>query len=336
MRFPFLLLSILICSVLPLAAQPNTSDHNATDAKGRKQGAWSKPWPNGKTRYEGQFKDDMPTGTFKYFNEDGVLTSIQDFVPGDGTSRARHFHPNGTLMAAGNYLDQAKDSTWNYYGPDGKLRKVERYAAGLLHGEQVAYYPDGAVAERENREKGVLQGPNKSWFDNGNLKSEASYVNGEPEGKMFFYYPSGKKEIEGLMVNGNRDGTWYYFNSDGSLQLQVLYAKGELVKERKENGTFKEYYDDEQVKSEVTYKKGKREGRFVEYFDNGTWSLKPMPADPILGTPGDVQSELKGQTKKREGTYVNDLLEGEMKEYDERGKLVKTERYAAGALVGTK
>ncbi len=57
-----------------------------------------------------------------------------------------------------------------------------------------------------------------------------------------------------------RDGTWFYFNKDGSLQLQALYAKGELVKEKKENGTFNEYYDDEQVKSEVTYKKGKARG----------------------------------------------------------------------------
>jgi hypothetical protein len=36
--------------------------------------------------------------------------------------------------------------------------------------------------------------------------------------------------------------------------------KGELKKERKENGVFKEFYDDEQLKSEETYKKGKREG----------------------------------------------------------------------------
>jgi antitoxin component YwqK of YwqJK toxin-antitoxin module len=82
--------------------------------------------------------------------------------------------------------------------------------------------------------------------------------------------------------------------------------------------------------SEVTYVKGKREGKFVEYHDNGTWLMKQVAADPNLGTPADVQRVLEGQTKKREGAYVNDLLEGEVKEYDEKGKLVKVTRYVAG------
>ncbi len=55
-----------------------------------------------------------------------------------------------------------------------------------------------------------------------------------------------------------------------------------------------------------------------------------MPADPIMGTPSDMERVLKGQTKKREGTYVNDLLDGEVKEYDEKGKLVKVTKYVAG------
>ena len=37
-----------------------------------------------------------------------------------------------------------------------------------------------------------------------------------------------------------------------------------------------------------------------------------------------MERELKGQTKKREGTYKNDVLQGPVKEYDEKGKLVST------------
>lgn len=326
-----LITSVVFVATLAAMAQPTEGlDLNATDAKGRKQGIWTKTWPNGTTRYLGQFKDDKPVGTFKHYDEEGKLTTLQEHA-GDGrTSRARHFHANGSMLATGKYLGQEKDSTWNYYGPDGKLRKVERYATGKLNGEQVAYYPDGSVAESETRKAGVLNGPNKSWFPNGKLKSESVYQNGEPEGRMIFYFPDGKKEIEGGMVNGDRDGTWYYFNKDGTVQLQVLYAKGQLLKERKENGVFKEYYDDEQLLSEVTYKKGKREGPFAEYYDNGRWEMKPMQPDPVLGTPNDVERVLRGQTKKKEGSYINDLLEGEVKEYDEKGKVVKVTRYQAG------
>lgn len=326
-RILFTLIAVL-CAAFTFAQPPAAA--NSTDAKGRKQGAWSKTWPNGKVRYQGQFMDDKPVGTFMHWDENGKLTSIQRHA-GDGkVSRAEHFHPNGALMAEGKYVGQAKDSTWNYYAADGKLRKVERFQAGTLHGEQLTYYPNGQLAEREHRVEGELHGEMKSWFDNGTLKSEANYVKGQPEGRMTFYFPSGKKEIEGQVVNGDRDGVWYYFNADGTIQLQVLYARGILVKERKENGTFKEYYDDEQLKSEITYVKGKREGKFTEYYDNGQWLMRPVPADPNLGTPADVQRVLEGQIKKREGTYMNDLLEGEVKEYDEKGKLVKVTRYVGG------
>lgn len=306
-------------------AQPNT-----TDAKGRKQGEWSKIWPNGQLRYSGTFKDDKPVGEFRHYDEYGKLTSVQRHA-GDGRiSHAEHFHPNGQPLARGKYIGQDKDSTWNYYAEDASLRKVERYSNGKLDGEQLSYYPNGQLAEREERKAGLLHGLSKSWFSNGKLKSEATYANGEAEGTMVFYFPDGKKEIEGTVVNGDRDGTWHYFNKDGTLQVVALYARGQLVRERKENGVFAEYFDDERPMSQYTYLRGKREGAFTEWHNNGQWTLKPVKPDPVTGAPGDVERVLEGQMKKREGVYVNDLLEGELKEYDEKGKLLKTTKYVGG------
>ena len=311
---PFILLLYTAFGVATVVAQ------NVTDTKGRKQGPWSKKWESGAVRYTGQFKDDIPVGEFKHFDADAVLTTVQVHA-GDGhVSRAEHFRTEGTLMAKGKYVDQKKDSTWNYYGTEGGLNRIERYKNGVLEGEQITYYPTGAVAEKQHFVKGVQHGESKSWFENGKFKSEATYVNGEPEGRMVFYFAKGPKEIEGQMVNGNRDGQWIYFNEDSSIQLVVLYAKGELVKERKENGTFKEYYDDEQLKSE-TYKRGARDGEFTEYYDNGRWEMKIMPADEIRGTPPEMERTLVGQSKKRTGTYVNDQLEGEVKNMMKRASL---------------
>lgn len=318
---------ILMLAAVAVAAQAP----NLTDAQGRKQGAWSKPWPNGQIRYTGQFKDDHPTGEFRHFNDQGKLESVQAYAADGKSSRATHYHANGQVLAKGKYQGQVKDSTWNYYTQDGVLRKVEEYAGGKLNGSTVSFYANGAEAERDTWRMGVQHGPSKSWFDSGKPKSEANYVNGQPEGRMVFYFPNGAKEIEGSLINGDRDGEWVYFNDDGSIQLRVLYAKGVVVKERKENGLFTEYYDDEQIKSEVRYKRGKREGKFTEWHDDGRWVMKPVKSDPMVGTPAEMERVLEGQTKAREGTYANDLLEGEVKEYDEQGKLVRTTRYLAGA-----
>lgn len=318
-------LFLLFAAALVAAQAPNL-----TDSQGRKQGAWSKAWPNGQVRYTGQFKDDRPVGEFRHYNDQGKLESEQAYAADGKSSHAVHYHANGQVLAKGRYIGQVKDSTWSYYSPNGSLRKLEVYSAGELNGDVVTYYSGGKEAERSTWKMGVQQGPAKSWFDSGKLKSEANYVNGEPEGRMVFYFPNGAKEIEGTLTNGDRDGEWVYFNDDGSIQLRVLYAKGIMVKERRENGRFTEYYDDDQVKSELTYKRGKREGRFTEWHHNGKWVLKAVKPDEMTGAPGDMERVLEGQTKSREGTYANDLLEGEVKEYDEQGKLLKTTRYRAG------
>ena len=308
---------------------------NATDAQGRKQGPWSKSWPNGQVRYTGQFKDDKPQGEFKHWTEDGLVSSVQVFAADGNTSRAQHFHPSGRVMASGKYMGQAKDSLWNYYDEDGKLRKVERLVKGTLHGDEVSYYADGKEAERTSYEHGKKHGAWKQWFPDGSVKAEGLYTEGHPEGRMVWYFANGKKEIEGGTVKGEKDGTWVYWNEDGSMQLQMLFASGELVKAKKENGVFKEYYDDEQLKEEVIWKNGAMNGPFTEWYSNGTWVDKPMTPTPEGVFAGDVQRELKGQTKKREGAYVNGKLHGPVKHFDEKGALVRTEFYTDGNLAST-
>jgi antitoxin component YwqK of YwqJK toxin-antitoxin module len=325
-----MLFSLLACALL---AQPD-GDLNRTDAKGRKQGAWAKSHGNGTLRYQGQFKDDKPQGEFRHFNEEGQLTSIQVYDADGRVSRVRHLHPDGSTLAQGRYVGQEKDSTWNYYDEQGRLRRVEQFVSGKLNGEVVTYYPSGQVADRDEFSNGLLHGQSRSWFTNGILKSEANYVNGLAEGRMFHYYSTGKKEYEGPVKKGERHGTWFHFNTDGSVHVRMVYHQGGLVEEVRENGTFQDLYPDEQPMSEVTYRKGKREGPFVEYYQNGRWVIKPVPADPETGARADVERQLQGQTKKREGTYRNDQLQGEVKEYDEKGKLVRVTTYEAGVRMG--
>ncbi len=328
-------LHVIAMLMLPALAwaqpAPRPAPGGHTDAQGRKQGEWTRLWPGRHTvRYTGTFKDDKPVGEFRHYDEDGRLTTVQHHA-GDGrTSRAEHFHPNGERMAHGRYLGQAKDSVWNYFDEMGRLRRTEGFVNGTLHGPRISYFESGAKAEEEHFQDGRPHGAHRAWYASGKPRMEAHYQAGTAEGRTTFWFARGSKEIEGDMRDGLRDGTWFYYNADGSLRMQVLYRRGEVVKEKRENGTFTEHYDEDRVKSETTYVKGMREGRFVEYHDNGQWVLERMPADEVRGFPAFEQRVLKGQTKKIEGTYKNDKLEGEVREYDEKGKLLKTRRYVAG------
>ena len=317
-------------------AQPPSAGPNLTDAQGRKQGSWSKSWPTGKVRYTGQFKDDRPVGNFKHYTEEGVLATEQEFAADGLSSHARHFHANGQPMAIGNYLGQLKDSTWNYFDMEGRPQSVEHYHNGVLTGDRIVYYDNGGVAERCTFVDGERQGDWKQYFPGGTVKAQATYVKDEPEGTMTWFYPNGKKEIEGNVVRGERDGEWIYYNEDGSIQLTIAYRMGEMVNTNYLNGVFKEYYDDEQLKQEVTYMNGKKHGPFTEWHHNGKWVTRDVPPDPALGSGMETERVLQGQTRMREGTYKNDQLDGAVKIYGENGVLLRTETYSAGTLISSK
>lgn len=305
---------------------------NETDAQGRKQGPWVKTYEGtSDVRYTGQFKDDKPVGTFKYYHEGGQLSAEMRFAQG-GVSRCVNFHDNGQKMAEGKYVqEQQKDSIWNYYDRNGALRKVEQYQGGKLHGLTVAYYANGQEAQRIHWQRGVEEGEWQEFFEDGNPKIQGRYSNGEPEGENLYYYSNGKVEIRGQWRNGNRDGNWKYYNEDGSVQLQVLYADGQFVKEKKENGVFKEYFRNEKLKSEHTYSNGMRHGPFKEYYDSGEWVIEDRPEGP-KGEPADKVRVLKGQQVMRSGNYKNDELHGEVKYFFDNGRLEKVEMYSEGTL----
>lgn len=326
------LLALITLVVAASAIAQPAATLNQKDARGRKQGPWERTWAeSSQLRYKGQFKDDKPTGTFTFYSTGGKVESTVTHYAGSDASHAKHFHPDGKLMAEGRYVGEQKDSTWNYYDPEGRLRSTEHWKAGRMHGEQVAFFENGNPAERTSYTDGKRNGQHIVYFDDGKTRSTTTFVNDVADGPFIAYNADGKKDQEGNYAKGVQEGSWLEYNTDGSILIEMLYAKGRLVKDRKENGTFKEYYPDEQPKSETTYRNGKREGRFVEYFDNGVWEDVPEQLGPDGHAVSEKQRVLKGQQIKREGSYKNDLLEGEVKEYNESGRLMSSTRYAGGA-----
>lgn len=327
------LLFVVPCLALGSLAQTQ-GPINQKDAQGRKQGPWERTWADSQQiRYKGQFKDDKPVGTFTYYSTAGKVESTVAHYATGGASHAKHFHPDGKLMAEGRYVGEQKDSIWNYYDATGALRSTERWKNGKFNGDQEAFFPNGQVAERCTWKDGRRNGPCQQFFDNGQVRTSTTYVNDEADGPSLVFSEDGKKEIEGQHVKGQRNGLWKHYNADGSVLMQMLYEKDKLVKEKKENGTFRTFYPDEQLMSEVSYKSGKREGPFTEYHDNGHWVEHPARIGPEGAEKIETERVLEGQTKKREGHYKNDMLEGEVKEWDEHNKLIKTTVYKAGVEV---
>ncbi len=322
---------ILILMILFSSTGLKAQGGNLIDADGKKQGTWSKFYEDSpQLFYRGQFKNDLPEGTFTYYYRSGKVKGVMEYLPGGKKVKSVTYYPNGKVMAKGNYIVQKKDSIWNYYTDAGILNSIEHWDMGAKHGLEEVFFDDGSIAEETNHKDGLRNGDWKQYYESGRLRLQGSFVRDELNGTIIYFYQNGSKEITGKFLDGLREGTWMYFNKDGSVRYQSVYRGGELVKERRENGTFVEYGPDNILLSSVTYKAGKREGVFQEYHDDASFEMEPA-VDKITGDTYMKQVKI-GNELKREGVYKNDLLHGEVKHYNEKGIITKKEKYINGEL----
>lgn len=103
---------------------------NVIDENGKKQGKWSKNYPNGQVKYKGEFKNDKEIGTFSYYNEEGKLTQTIEYSEDGIKGFATFYYPDGQKMSEGYYLNKQKDGIWVTYNEKGEKIKEENYLKG--------------------------------------------------------------------------------------------------------------------------------------------------------------------------------------------------------------
>jgi antitoxin component YwqK of YwqJK toxin-antitoxin module len=210
---------------------------NRVDANGKKQGPWEKTYPKSRAfEYKGQFKDDKPVGTFRYYYPSTKVKAVVVHDEKTGRSSAKMYHENGILMAKGIYRNQEKDSVWDYYGPSGRQSLKETYVKGKLHGLTTVYYvPEDPndksqkVAKTSMYKNGVLDGDVIEYFETGIVKSKVKYVNGAKEGVMVTNHPNGKPMMTERYKKGVPHGWQLAHDQSGKEIGRKYYCYGELL-----------------------------------------------------------------------------------------------------------
>lgn len=217
-----------LCLLIPFVvfSQDNI---NVKDKNGKKQGVWKK-YENGHLVYEGQFKDDVPYGTFKYYHANGKLKSITEFQQGVHKVKTTIYHENGHKASEGAYIDQLKEGEWRYYSNSDTLLKVEHYKTGDRDGLWQTYSTSGVLLEECNYLNNKRNGMYKTYYLNGVVSYEADYVAGKTNGKSSSYYPNGKVSTTGNYHNGWREGEWNTYDVNGKIRSTMLYKDRILSK----------------------------------------------------------------------------------------------------------
>ena len=208
------------------------NQYNKLDENGLKQGVWIKMWSNGIVKYKGVFKDDKPTGEFKYFYPSGKLKSVMSFSESGSKAHNISYHENGKKMAEGDFKNQKKIGNWKYFSDvDEKLVSEENYKNGLLNGKSITYYIDkGKPFEIIEYKNGIKNGEWVKYFMDGQIMTRTFYVNGKLQGDFVNYDPNGTLIVKGQYNTGEMDGIWLYYDEKGKLYRKEVYNKGNLVK----------------------------------------------------------------------------------------------------------
>ena len=256
-----------------------------------------------------------------------------------------------------------------FYYPNGQIIERVQKNYGESHGFFKSYYPDGTVKEEGNYSYGMKNGEWKAYHHNGKLSLKVVYENDFIKDSLMRYYITGEiKEIVFYNENGKNLGVKYFHTSgvvnsfarkDEGLthgEFNNYDAFGELVIHRKYNGgecvsytylkngkliepvfingngQIKTFYNNGEISSQYTEKKGLYEGPYRRVFSNGKpWIETTYLHDNIHGS---YRSFFSDGTLRYYAEYDFGRLDGIQKKYNHDGKLLSEITYNQGIKDG--
>ena len=210
---------------------------NQVDQQGKKQGEWKKYYEkSGRVLYEGRFKDDKPTGVFRFYYETGSKKALIDHNLTSGRSLANYFHPNGQLMSGGIFRNQMKDSTWITFTESGVVSEISNYQNNELNGPFTSFYISGLENAtgripyiKSNYKNGKLDGEYSELFMDGRKKLYCFYIDGKLNGLYIEYHRNGKKSSLTRYKNGIKHGYSSGFDETEKEIATAYFYKGRLL-----------------------------------------------------------------------------------------------------------
>ncbi len=203
---------------------------NEVDSEGRKQGFWKVYDVNGKLKFKGNFKDDIPFGEFIYYYPGEQIKAVSYIFNNGKESRTKIYHKNGILIAEGKYLNRKKDSIWHYYSDfDGVLLSEDVYKDNVKAGVWKTFFPDGSVMEEINYKDDQKNGKWIQYYSDGLVKLKATYIDGKLQGLMTVYHLNKEVNISGTYKENLKNGVWMYFNDHAETIKKEVFDHGILI-----------------------------------------------------------------------------------------------------------
>lgn len=206
--------------------------------------------------------------------------------------------PQDTIFNQSNQQGQ-KEGWWKTYYSNGHLRYVGYFSKGFPQGNMTRYYDDGT------------------------LKAKLFY---RPDGHTvhaLLFYNNGQSAAEGNYIDSKKDSIWKYYSFyTENISTEESYKNGQR------EGISKKYYDTGELFEEIEYQHDVKDGRWIQYFENGKTRLISSYKKGVR--TGIFQTFYESGQPEIKGSFSDNLMDGDWHYYDESHTEKMVIRYSKG------
>jgi len=194
-------------------------------------------------------------------------------------------------------------------------------------GEVFSKYSNQQFAFKGFIDKGLFTGNYEKWFANGQLSIQANFASGKYDGNVKEWNEKGILLKDCNYKNGEIEGSCKeYFFEDGSLKKEYVLKSG------LHEGNYVEMYSPNNPKIKCSYLKGKLNGRYEEFYQNGIVAQAGNYVDDTQD--GEWIGNNSDGTKKFVRNFKNGFKHGIHIEYYRTGPVFSKINYADDVIDG--
>jgi len=244
-------------------------------------------YSNGVVQSSGPYKDNVPFGMHRTYDETGKPKKADIYDSGrivatgpiDAADEQqgdwKEFYENSDLKAEGNYANGVKVGEWKYFFADGMKFELGKYdSKGKQSGKWLWYYDDGNLRRESNFTRGQEDGDFIEYNDSGKVITQGEYTDGMKEGD--WVYTLGNYKSFGKYSDDMQDSIWTEYYIDNK---QIRYT-GKYNQDRPD-GTHIWHYPDGKKELEGEYNLGLKEDKWRYYTPDGVLFLTITYRDDI-------------------------------------------------------
>ncbi len=318
----------------------------------------------GKLAFEFNYKEGKKNGLKKtYDTKEGFLLITENFENDIKNGSTIYYYPNGKVKKNVPFILGKEEGVGYEYAQDSTIITITEYkmgfikyeerinrrdANGLKQGMWKEFYPTGIIKTEVTYFDDKMNGYLKEYSPKGSLLNTTKYINGVLQTNVpelakvdvkTYYYPDGKVKYVGTYRDDTPEGIHREFTPEGEVKNSKVYVEGVLVGEGiidtlgRQQGPWKEFHTNGELKSQGEFLNGKRIGEWVFYHPN-----KKIEQKGKYDKKGKAQGVWKWYYESgnllREENYLNDKREGIMTEYSDSGKVITKGEFIDGLKEG--